>query len=269
MAVDFWEIAGYPQESHDAQAFKAQRKLLCKWDERHTLRAALLGWPRAWYPYTLDDRIRAEGVTVEPIGLQSQSSPITPDVASYEWAIMTVDYSSPSMGQPQPYPKDKDASKHNDITKAISETLEPNVEALKMDYRLFEWTDGTALLEDEAPVRMVYRMAYSLTRHYQDNLPTEAVTKVGCINAASVTPILYDGVTFDAQTLLYVPPQLDFSVNDEGETTIDVTYRFAYKEEGWRKFWRADTKAYAQIRKTGAGATYDQPATADFTVFFP
>ena len=71
MAIPFKELAGSPVETYSSDGLKAERKLLCAWDDRQALVAELLGegcgldsLSRASYPRQL--AILVKRVKVEP-----------------------------------------------------------------------------------------------------------------------------------------------------------------------------------------------------------
>ena len=265
--VEFWELAGYPREERDVVGFVATRKLLVEWRYRDLLREALISHPGHLYPYIADHQARCVKVAVEPLGKQTATYS---GLANYDWAVVTAQYRTPRISDPQPYPKSQSPTKYAQATATISETIEPFSEAQRLDYQLFTWSDDTELKPDEAPVRIVHRMTYVLTRHYLADAMLGTISSlVGKINAAEVTPILLSSDPFPAQTLLFQPAQTRLSANDLGEMRIDVTMRFAYKEEGWRKFWRGDTQQYDTLKVKASGNAYNIPEEADFSVVFP
>lgn len=272
--VQYWELDGYPKESRELGSFKATRKLLVDWDSRYLLREALIYHPPAIYPYFIPQynlrlALRVRSVLIEPYGRSDLHSILYPDMIRYDWALLTVDYATPQLGDPQPYPQDKNAVLHERADAVVSETLEPYAEARREDHRLFKWSDGTELQANEAPVQLVYRNNYTLTRHNLTEIPAEVNTMPGKINSGTVTPILATGITFAAHTLLFGGTQLAWKTGDQGERLVDVTYRMLWKEEGWRKFWRADAQEYQTIMVKATDVDYDVPAEADFSVLFP
>jgi len=265
--LEFWELAGYPQEDLTLKKFTATRKLLVAWENRDLLRFSLIRHPGAVYPYINDWSIRCTGVAVEPFGGMTGAG-VLPELADYDWAVVTARYESPDYGAPQAYPA-SDPVKHADITKSLSESLEPNVEAMKLPYEKFVWSsDGAPIKASECPFTYVHRMSYVLTRHYQVSVPEEAVTFVGKISSEQMSPVMMPAVVFPAKTLKFEPPSIDLSTDPDGNTRYDVTYRFQYKEEGWDKFYRADTQAYDTIRPSAGGGAWT-PGTADFRTLQP
>ena len=270
--IYFREFAGYPKEDRTLKAFTAVRKLLVPWDDRYALYESLISHPGQLYPYRLFSTARVVAVAIEPLGVQGQVQG-WPDAATYNWAVVTAKYATPSFEDPQPYPEILSPTLHRNPQAVISETLEPSVEALRLDYEKFEWVTvqapfSQALTPAEAPVRTVYRCMYTLTRHNLAEVPRECIDYVGKINNSKVTPILLETLWFPMHTIMFVPPTISLSADDEGTIRYDVTMRFHYKEEGWRQFWRSDIKAYDQITVIG-GDLYAEPGEADFSLLFP
>jgi hypothetical protein len=141
------------------------------------------------------------------------------------------------------------------------------------------WSDDTELIEAETPVRVEYRIMYTLTRHNLPNVPQNIMDLTGKVNASPVTPILVgmDAMTFAADTLLMTSPVLSLSSEDDaandGRVSYDLTMRMLWKSETWYKYWKADAEDYLNLhhRNTDgrAGAKYEQPGRADFDIAFP
>lgn len=268
--IDFWEVKGYPKESRDRKGFQATRKVLCAWTDRYLLRELFIYHPGHLYPYIPGFGARAVSVASEPWAKQEQYNVAYPDLCTYDWALLTVRYATPKYGDAQAYPKHMDPVKHEIASAAISEQIEPSSEARKLDYTKFTWDDGTELAPDEAPVEILRRGVYLFTRH---NLTASQVPDTSALewttNLEVITPILMPGRSYPAGTLLFEPPTTDYAADPEGNLTFDVTYRFSAKEEGWQKFWRADTKAYHALKVKEGGATYDKPEKVSWASIFP
>jgi len=270
-SLDFWEVKGYPKEHRDRRSFRATRKLLVAWLDRFLLRELLIRHPGHRYPYISGFAARAISVGMEPIGKQEQVGGAYPDGAKYGWALLTVEYRTPQYGEAQPFPKDLDPVLHEIASAAISEQLEPNAEARRLDHSKFQWGDGTPLAADEAPVDILRRSVYRFTRH---NLPAWAVPDTSNLewstNLNPITPItLPNSGTFAPGTLLFEPPETDYATGEDGELLWDVTYRFNFKAEGWWNFWRADSQAYDKIKVVASGLDYENPPKRDWSVVFP
>lgn len=266
-ALTIQELEGYPQESEGEGKFSATRKLLVDWPARELLRSALLTWPGAIYPYRSDWNVRCRHVNVEPWAGISESG----GLASYQWAILTAEYSTPNIGDAQPYPANKDPEKYLTPSCAISETWASSVEGIRQPYTLFTWSDGTALESDEAPTKPLYRGVYTLNRFYLPQVPDEAAEWVGTLNSETVTTLLLFGgtKTFAPYTLMLGPAQMGAQISPLGQQSYQVSYPFIYRAETWKKFWRGDSKDWDSILLASDGSAYELAASHDFRTLFP
>ncbi len=271
-------MAGWPQDNRTLTSFSATRKLICAWGDRTFLRAFFMLHPGQLYPYALEYGARVVGVGMEPFGQQNQD-PGGVDLALYAKALLTVRYETPAFGTPQAYPASKDPLKNLDRASVISETLEGSTEATRLDHADFVWSDDTELKEEEAPVRVMRRATYVLTRHNLPNIPQSFIDLAGKINDAAISPILVgmDTLTFAAQTLFMGDPVVNISNEDDaannGRRSFDLTMRMEYRPETWRQYWNAESESFLKIhhRNTDGskGAEYTEPAEADFSIVQP
>jgi hypothetical protein len=247
--------------------FSATRKLLVDWPARELLRSALLTWPGAIYPYRADWNVRCRHVNVEPWAGISESG----GLASYEWAILTAEYSTPNIGDAQPYPADKDWAKHLNPECALSETWASSVEGVRLPYTNFTWSDGTTILPDEAPTKPLYRGVYNLSRFYLPQVPDEAAEWVGMVNTDPITTVLLFGgaKTFAPNTLMLGPCQMGAQISPTGLPSYQVSYPFIYREETWLQHWRADKKAFDWMLLASDGSDYLPCGAQDFRTLFP
>ena len=263
------EVSGYPRETHDASGFRATRKLWFAWADRNLIRAAFKSFPPPVYPYTDNHWARVTSIAIEPFGKQEGLTGY-PAMGDYEYGIATVQYGSPQIGDPQPYPQATNAAKHVNPQAMISETLEPYSEGRPMPAANFVWaSDNDPIREAETPIDIVHRNTYVLTRYNLYSVPTWVLDLEGKINDAVVTPILMPTIPFALHTLLFSAPQIQLTADDQGGTQFNVTVRFLHKEETWRQFWRSDTQAYDSLKVKSTGLAYDKPEEADFKVCFP
>lgn len=266
--VEFYELDGYPQETRTLKGFQATRKLVVAWDDRYTLRELLIHHPPELYPYIPAFGAMVVAISMQPVGKQL-NIPGYDSLARYDHCLLSVQYATPAPEDPQPYPASQSQTKHEDPTMVVSESYEPYAEASRLDYTKFKWSNGDPLTSDEAPVRIVYRAKYVITRHNQANAPSGLLNYVGRINSATVTPVLLSNVSFPAHTLLFQSPNVATQADDDGDPRYDVTYRFLYKEEGWRKFWHSETRQEETIFHIDGGAPYDKPDEIDFNNLLP
>jgi len=141
MAVSYGEVHGYPKSRWVRGEFFGTRKLRCAWADRADLLEELDGdtWPYADGPYADESDggnsyAIAREAFIEPLPAQ-----LTADgnMASYEYAIVTVKYSTVG---PQLH-----------STNWIEENLDTTVITQRIDYRGLAWGDGTDLTSLEAP----------------------------------------------------------------------------------------------------------------------
>ncbi len=287
MAVTFWEMLGSPTEGRDRGRYWAQRRLRVAWADRGELAELLIGFPRRIYPYAPATGARVDRVTAVPLVAKQTAETVFADhpggtPASYEFAIVTVDYGTPRIGEGQPHP---DPAHAHNPQQEIAETLEPYVETLPLPHRRFVWTDGSELTAEETPVKPVKRSKYVLTRKNQLTIPAAALDLQGLINAAAVTPVTFGGYVFPIHTLLMEPAVLSLASQLDGQLAFDITYRMLYRAETWRKHWRPKAGevpddgtgsggSYQEIYfkpTSGSSPTqkYEMPAEGDFTPILP
>ena len=237
------EVPGTAQEVGDIQQGKsASVRLMCDWADRAALISDLLDTPRPWpkatglVPYAV--RASASWIGVEAYTTSGQEC--TP-----EFAYVDVSYNTT-------------------IIDVASETIEPNMEAIPLDYRYFNWGSPTQkLVEGEAPPFIFRSLNLTRTRYRLSVISNDVIDLVGHVNNASyVSPLL--GLTFPAETLLYMPGSVNRSLSNFTTSGFTVTERFSYKPQGWNKYWRASTQSWETIYLAGAGGAYTAYPPADF-----
>ena len=236
MAVSYGEVHGFPKSRWVNGEFFGTRKLRCAWADRADLLEELDGaaWPYADGPYADESDggnsyAIAREATIEPLPAQ-----LTADgnMASYEYAIVTVKYSTVG---PQLH-----------STNWIEENLDTTVITQRIDYRGLAWGDGTDLTSLEAPYKILHGLIYSIKYYNVTAVPAAVLTYVGYINSNQVTASSL-GLNFAAGKLLYAGARLSHRSSWAGSWLWDVTYYFKYHPAGWNYFWRASTNQYELI----------------------
>lgn len=128
----------------------------------------------------------------------------------------------------------------------VSESIEPAVEFTKLDFRWFRWSSGECLTENEAPGFLTPGL--NLVRSYSQKaaIPADFITAPGSVhNALYSSPNLV--LDFPAETLLYLPNPVSQTVTTTGSSGYSYTIKFAYRPQGWNKFYRPSTNSYEEI----------------------
>jgi len=252
MTTSYTEQQGSPQESWTEDSFTATRNLLCAWEDRKTLVLELLGTA---YPVLSGTGAICTACSTQPfpgINLGTGSTSL------YDWAMVSATYQT------------------GNIENLISESLEPTMEFRTLSHRDFRWASGTGdLLEpEEAPAKQEPGLLYRFTRHRASSVPTAALSLVGSVNVAAVTPATtgLSGLSFAAQTLLYLPPTLERVITTAGAGKWTINYSFQYKPNwdgatarGWNYFKRAKTGTWLQLYQVGSGSAFLLYPTGDFS----
>lgn len=136
----------------------------------------------------------------------------------------------------------------------FSETIEPEAEFMRLDYRFFRWSDGTPITDGEAPGLL--QRTLRLVRKYRDTavIPPEVLTKIGYVHTGVYASSLL-GLTFPARTLLLVPNPVSRTITTSGSQGYNFSIAWSFRPQGWNKFWRPSVQAY-QTLKTLSGANY-------------
>jgi len=227
--VPYVEGHGSPREEIGSNGFTAVRDLICAWSLRHDLAANLLRGQGVLYEPQPLIPVRAIRVGIQPVPAEQRG---VGSVALYEKAQLTVEY-----GRPE---------KNTGLL--ISESLEPAVEYLTLDFEDFRWAaDATKTLqENEAPGKATYSAYYVITRYEVAVIPYAVLDLMDTVNQYSVVaPTL--GLTFDSETLLYSPPVMSRNVTVDDIEAWNLTFRFAYKKAGWNTFFRQETGGYVRM----------------------
>ena len=242
--VECAEVYGTAKENRTLDDWTASVDLRCSWANRHNLMDDIIGNQRPWpyWPY-------AGGVGLFPRNAAMRADATEYNASGqgmdYEDAVITFNYGVPGKDdQPDP-------------TELYSETLEPTTEFLTEDYNLFKWkSDGSKLKEGEQPGRIIRGLRLVRTIFRLTSLNANILTLPGsCNNASYLSTAL--GLTFAAETLLFIPPVISRTITTDGAEAWNVRCAWEYKEDGWNKYWRAKTQAYDTITLADGGADYE------------
>jgi hypothetical protein len=208
---------------------------------------------------------RAIGASAKPFEAQSQPYSSGSQALLYDSAVVTVNYDS---RLPQ--------------TDLFTETIEPVIDYITLDYRRFRFKSctGLPLQEAESPGKQLWGFAY--VRTFFKVLPPLnplLLTLPGSVNIATFTSANL-GWVFAPETLLFCPTTMTRTVSfDLTSLAYDVTIKFLFKPEGWNNKWNANDEEFQQIYRvieaSGSGSgggtlgcdVYKNYPLADFSAF--
>jgi len=297
--VDYSELHGSPDESWGRFQFKATRKLVCDWDDRHVLANAFMTWPGADYPYRpgIGARVTEVGTSPMPGAVNAGTSTF---FASYAKALITVVYETPNAESPRSADSGQVGGRASPIR--FTETIQPMPEFVgPMPNNLFSWTSGVkpaplSLNEvgpDAAPSVLTISWEYVFHVLNATVFPMSATSLVGKINSGSYSPRLSNLIIFEPGTLLYFGPVVTrttevggannayLNVRDDDGARLDIMHRMIWKPKiatagvegmhgGWNEFFRAASPAgLSGFQKLWTGTNYDKEfkpyQTGDFS----
>ncbi len=246
MAVSWTELEGSPTESTSREEFSATMELKCDWSDRNDVLNYFgnINPPALLYPHQPYMGATVESLSCQPFGNRVQNAS---GIASYDSAQITVNWSN----------------KMDPETLCI-ETIEPSAEFLTIDPEPFEWTDGTALTEVEAPGALMQGLTYEIEYPRRWTIPSGYLPATGCVNT-SAWQTLTLGLTFAAETLLYTPRRCTRVFTTGGAKAYSLAMSFTYRPSGWNTYWRQQTSQWAQMRFKDGGAIYKSYPTYDFS----
>jgi len=242
--VDCCEVHGTLSENWTGDSFTASVTLKCAWDDRFDLISDLLGNS---YPYLA-------GWGQPPICNGAGSVPMPTD---YEQANQGIDYTHALVTA---------SYTTKEPEELYTESIEPIVEFITLDYKRFRWgsPNGDPLLEAEAPGRQMRSCNLVRTIKKAASVPASALTLPGHVNDTAYTSTLL-GLTFAVETLLFTPAALTRTIDTAGDTAWDMTLKMGYMPQTWNKFFRAKSGTYEEIYDTQETGAYKSYPLGDFS----
>ena len=209
MTVAFKELAGSPVETYGPEGLKAERVLLCAWDDRETVVAGLLGdgyeyggGGRAQYPDKPDVvaiRARCEPITDD---VDSQTfSELTEGLNRYNgFAKITVHYEFLSAAERSDLPATEKGTFLTYQQDYGVETMKLSGDSFTWEDEPSEWVPGAAVPAIRIPV-----VKHRLTWHRAVRPPWQTIrTCIGTVNdaeflGAAAGTVLLDGATAERE----------------------------------------------------------------------
>ena len=262
MTVELSEEHGSPTITITEDGLQAVHTYRCAWSDRFAWATLFLG-STTTIP---DTGLTAKCRQVQIRGFEAQQLG-SGESAAYAHALIEVTYDSRAN---DPGPED-DPNRE--------EQLEAHVEFQTLQYNKYEWTNGKALSEDEAPALQHRSWDYVVTLKGLAAIPAGIDDAIGCVNETEIvaTSPFLGGLVFPAETLLFTPPTMIRRYTPDGDV-VDVTFRFVYRPNwdrtgetpvarGWNWFWNAEEDAFMQIQSKETEEVFLVYPTADFTSF--
>lgn len=225
-AIECFEVKGTAREDYSIEGgIQASVRLEVSGANRISLINDLLANQRAWPALS--------AMTQPPRAYAASAVPFSTDQVVdgqvYTWDVYQVDvkYST-------------------DPTRTIvSESIEPSAEFVRLDHRFFRWASGAPLTDQEAPGLLKPGLILSKTYYQQTLVPNEVLTGAGKVHNASYTSSF--GLTFAAESLLYLPNPVTKTVTTAGSDGYTYTNKFSWNPYGWNKFYRPATNSWENI----------------------
>lgn len=134
----------------------------------------------------------------------------------------------------------------NTISTLVVEEIEPIAEFIRLDPRMFRWASGAPLTDGEAPGFLYQSMNLIFKYVNQPLVPSLILTAPGKVhNATWTSPTT--GLSYPAETLLFCPGPLSNTYTTGGSTGFSYATKFAYKPNGWNKYWRPKSQAWESM----------------------
>lgn len=256
ITVNYSEMQGSPKESKNrAGVNTAIRTLECNWGDRWTLMSEIQNEDYENQSGTLMVAISAASAPL----LAANTGSLT--IAAYQKAIVTVTY--------QILTFESDPGGTN-----IRESIEPTAEFLSVDGTELRWTNnsGDQVGTGDYPSKLFVGFDYVINKENIIDIPATVLTLIGKVNAKAVSPTSegLNHLTFPAQTLLYQPPSIVRTFNEDGDPAWNISYRLTYKpnidktgtKRGWNYFFRTEKGA-------GGQGDFDKMFIADGNQYVP
>lgn len=224
------DLHGSPVEEVTLErGFSAQRKLICAWNDRLVLAEGILGQA---YPYVIDSPAIARRAAIEPVPAK-QDGEGEELLSAYAKAIITISYDEGEGGTRFP------------VESGYFEDFIPTMEYGTLGFKDYFWLKSSGppvIVEsvDEGPAKQFYGGEYIRKRFGLTKYPKAHLAFIGTINKSSVLTVTsyMDGLSFDAGTLLFQPPTIEYERQPDSSFKLNVSYRLLYKPQTHNKFWR-------------------------------
>jgi hypothetical protein len=252
--VDCTELFGSRNESYSIPTVgQSTVTLQCAWNDAINLVGDILDNRRS-DPLHVGMFANAATIKAAPTGYSQDGQVLIPALANVQ-----VTYGTLTLEERESVNAGEDPN-----AEVISETIEPTIEFITLDYKNYAWVDGTGVVipddmlkQDEAPGRLMPGAKIARSWKRVQSLPVGICNLMGKVNEDPYTS-LFLGLTFAAETLLYMPPVLTRTITRTEILAWNVSMSFGYKPQTWNKYWREKTQAYSSIYVKGSTTSYTE-----------
>lgn len=236
-----YELEGWPHESYTVNGyFVPERKVICAWSNRFIEAGAL---DDLEYAYRPGCRAFPTNMAIEPFGAQTG---ITNGLATYEKALITVNYSS-----------------ELNTNAALVEWLEPSNGMETCEARGAYWFDNSPIGQTARSYILQGGCVLHRVRRKCAVVPASILTQINYVNASAMTTEVLN-ITFSAQTLRACVPYITRTMTVSGLTSFTVHQMFQFKGNGglgWNAAYQQDSGAFGYIYDLNGSRIYDYPVT--------
>lgn len=276
--IRYWEETrqGQPETAKEHygkdNSQRAERVLICAWTDRLKFVRELKGGVSTTGVYFGPDSypdvptILVASVDIEGLGVASRGG--ARSMASYQWAILTVGYETPTWQQIQ---------NTSNQTVLITESMDYNAEFVTMPDGMdepekrpgFVWTaDSVPLSKDSVPAKIMGTAEYTIQIHRHPKPPWTSIGNcLGHVHNGQFAPL---SRSFGDGYLLFLGShdQHQFfqdPVSGVGVTLYDLTYKFAWRQYRWNTAYRPSSGRFEDFQTSSGEQQY---LGADFYTLF-
>lgn len=261
MAIEYTSAVPSAAEVHGSYSeiiavegnISQQVSIRVPWGERYLAALDIVGNGRYWPQNNI--RTMANKCVIRPeLGKYTQDG----QAIAYEFAIIQVTYDFLQQGR-----KDKTTDPNTGNEILYTETIEPTWFAAQFKKDNMRWGSANGNRVDEAQDKRWQRMKFVRTMYGLSVVP-QFFSLIGKTNDTAYSSSIL-GLTFDPETLLFIPPRISRTVTAEGTKGWTIQTGYDFNEAGWNTFWNSDAQAFQQIWNVKTNKRYFPYPKTSFT----
>lgn len=219
----------------------ASATLRCLWANRYVIAQDILTNLRTWPKSGPMMLLPIKNIAIQPA--PGSNFTIVDGQCEYAHALLTLNYGAEMATEKDP-----------ETGQLYSESLEPRVDYIPLDHKMFFWIPATGpateigpVLEGEAPSMPIYSMALKRTLYKLPYIPPVVYSAVGGVNDSTYYSASL-GFTAEPETLLYKPPVTKRDISTDGTWsgwTLDLEW--VWRPQGWNVFWNGSLQKWTRF----------------------